>query len=143
MKTSSFLALVAIAILIGGCRTAHVDETTSVPLPPNTLTVHNRTPYSLRVFRNAVPWEAWQHGVDQREAMKYAPTKIAAGATGTLSPASSNQSESVSVLLVASQNWSLGCIVGSTSVGTCTRIVVLGTEHPGAEITIRKRNLRR
>jgi len=48
----SVLALLALT----GCSTVGPGDSAVKKLPENTIVIRNHTPYTLRVFRNGVPW---------------------------------------------------------------------------------------
>lgn len=140
MKMKSSLLLVLFAALLAlasGCSTVKTVDVVNGCFPKNTLVIRNYTPYNLMVYRNGVPWthERYWHG-----KMYYPPTVVGPHKTIPLYQVASNQTEHVVLGLRAVKVIRMGCLIDDVAIGSCRRVVNLGTENPPRFIVVRRWN---
>lgn len=137
MKSSLLLVLVSLAALLAlasGCSTVKTGNAVFIAsLPVNTLVIRNNTPYKIEVLRNGVPWEDHRHGVKAH----HPPVLVMPHQTLTLYNCASSQCERITLGLRATKIIRVGCLVGEAKIGSCNRVIDLGTNNPPKLITIR------
>ena len=145
MKIKCSLLLVSAGVLLvttSGCRSIRMETSNSLTpignLPPNTVAIHNTTQYSIRVSRNHVPWEQWEHREHTNAAYR-SPTFVQPHQTLVLHDCTPLQQERITVGLTALKSIRMGCLIGKTTLVRQHVRIEVGTTNPPILVTVRGR----
>lgn len=102
--------------------------------PTNSVTIQNKTPYEVLVYRNGVPWE--DQGMIPSAKRFHFPAEIVPGGVITFTNVVATKAEKILILLRAKELKSAGCIVERRDKGVCTRNITVGTDDPPRTILV-------
>jgi hypothetical protein len=102
--------------------------------PTNSVTIQNKTPYELRVYRNGVPWE--DQGMIPSAKRFHFPAEIVPGGVITFTNVVATKAEKILILLRAKELKRAGCEVERRDKGVCTWNITVGTDDPPRTILV-------
>jgi hypothetical protein len=112
-------------------------KTSTAELKPgvtNSVTIENRSPYRLDVYRNGKPWE------DQKKESAgkifHFPAEIVPNGMITFTNVATTERETLTVRVQVEEVNSIGCVVQSRVTAVCTRIITIGTHDAHSIIVV-------
>ena len=128
-STCSLGLVIVAAVLVTTASMAEINAG-----PTNSVSIWNRSPYDMEVYRNDVPWE--DQGKPSAGKQFHFPAQVGAGATITFTNVATTKAEKITILLQVKETHNVGCIVYSRVAAVCTRTITVGANNAPQVITV-------